>query len=134
MTCPFCDIGDRAVVVESALAFALWDAYPVSPGHVLVVPRRHVASWFDATDEERVALLDLLDEVKAALDAARRPDGYNLGVNLGAAAGQTIPHLHLHVIPRYSGDVEDPTGGVRGVIPGRANYRRRGPAAEERGR
>jgi diadenosine tetraphosphate (Ap4A) HIT family hydrolase len=116
------------LLAKGDLAFALWDAYPVSPGHVLVVPIRHVATWFEATEEEQRELLGLVDEVKVRLDSERRPDGYNIGINVGEAAGQTIMHLHLHVIPRYSGDVEDPTGGVRWVIPAKANYRRRGMA------
>lgn len=108
------------------LAFARRDAFPVSPGHTLIVPRRHVASWFDATPEERSAMLGLLDDVKAALDRDLRPAGYNVGFNLGDAGGQTVMHLHLHVIPRFPGDVDDPRGGVRLVIPERGNYRRPG--------
>ncbi|MEW6490667.1 MAG: HIT domain-containing protein, partial [Thermodesulfobacteriota bacterium] len=121
-------------MAENALAVAFRDGYPVNPGHTLIIPRRHVATWFEATREEQVAVLDLLDEVKARLDAELKPDGYNGGFNAGVAAGQTVPHLHLHLIPRFDGDVDDPTGGVRFVIPARGNYRRGGgflPTARE---
>ena len=109
-------------------AFAIADGFPVSPGHALVIPRRVIASWWEATDAERADMLALVDEVKDRLDAELQPDGYNVGFNSGAAAGQTVGHLHIHVIPRYHGDVADPRGGVRHVIPGRGNYLL--PAAE----
>jgi superfamily II DNA or RNA helicase/diadenosine tetraphosphate (Ap4A) HIT family hydrolase/HKD family nuclease len=103
-------------------AFAVADRFPVSPGHCLVVPRRVIATWWEATPEERADILALVDEVKCQLDAELEPDGYNVGFNAGAAAGQTVGHLHIHVIPRYRGDVPDPRGGVRHVIPGKGNY------------
>jgi diadenosine tetraphosphate (Ap4A) HIT family hydrolase len=113
-------------VASNELAFAIRDKFPVSPGHTLVVPRREVPTWFDATREEHVAILDLIDEVKRQLDAgSARPDGYNVGFNVGKAAGQTVWHLHVHVIPRYLGDMADPRGGVRHVIPGMGNYLKR---------
>jgi diadenosine tetraphosphate (Ap4A) HIT family hydrolase len=124
MPCPFCEPLDRKIVAANDLAIAFRDAYPVSEGHTLVVPRRHVSSWFDTTEQERTAIFALGDEVKTALDNELRPDGYNLGINIGETAGQTVMHLHLHVIPRHDGDVEEPAGGVRHVIPGRGNYRR----------
>lgn len=130
MACPFCNIERSRIVAESPLAVALRDEFPVNPGHTLVVPRLHVASWFDAPPEERKALMALVDTVKAALDNDRHPDGYNIGINVGAAAGQTVMHLHVHVIPRFAGDVDDPTGGVRFVIPSRGNYRRPGHLPE----
>ena len=111
-----------AHVASNALAFAIRDGFPVSPGHTLIVPRRLVATWFDATREEQVAMLELVDLVKAQLDAELHPDGYNIGINAGSAAGQTVMHLHLHLIPRFAGDVPDPRGGVRHVIPDRGNY------------
>lgn len=126
MSCPFCDLGERAIVASNDLALAFRDAYPVGPGHTLIVPRRHVADWWSATASERAALLSLVDEVKAALDAELRPAGYNLGFNDRPAAGQTVMHLHLHLIPRFDGDVPDPTGGVRHVIPGKGKYGRMG--------
>lgn len=119
---PFLDAPASSWVASNALAFAIRDRYPVSPGHTLVVPRRLVSGWFDATAEERAAIFELVSEVKGLLDAELHPDGYNLGVNVGEAAGQTVMHLHVHVIPRFSGDVEDPRGGVRHVMPGKGNY------------
>ena len=122
-TSPFLDRRRDEWVASNALAFAIRDAFPVSPGHTLVVPRRLIAGWFEATAQERQALFDLVDEIKRQLDAGPSPpQGYNIGINVGEAAGQTIAHLHVHVIPRYSGDVPDPRGGVRHVIPGKGNY------------
>lgn len=100
----------------------MWDGFPVSDGHALVVTRRHVPSWFDATEEERAAILRAVDVARAEIEKRASPDGFNLGVNVGTAAGQTVAHIHLHVIPRYAGDVPDPRGGVRHVIPHLANY------------
>ena len=123
--CPFCTLGADAWFHSAPLVRALWDRYPVAPGHALIVPRRHVASWFDATPDERAAMLEATDAVRAIIDQKHSPDGYNLGLNVGAAAGQTVDHLHLHVIPRYAGDVPDPRGGVRNIIPHKAHYPRR---------
>ena len=110
-------------IVSNDLAFAIRDKYPVTLNHTLVVPKRVVATWFDATADERTALIALIDEVWRLLEAGTpRPDGYNIGINVGEAAGQTVRHLHVHVIPRYRGDVPDPRGGVRHVIPGKGNY------------
>ncbi len=123
MTSPFLERPESDWIASNELAFAIEDRYPVSPGHALVVPRRLIATWFEASREERQAIFDLVDEVKRLLDAGTPPpDGYNIGINCGAAAGQTVMHLHVHVIPRYQGDVPDPTGGVRHVIPGKGNY------------
>ncbi|AGP41576.1 HIT domain-containing protein [Sorangium cellulosum] len=122
MTSPFLETPESAWVASNALAFALRDRFPVSPGHTLVVPRRLVPTWFDATADERAAIFELVDTVKRLLDAELHPDGYNVGINAGEAAGQTVMHLHVHVIPRFRGDVDDPRGGVRHVIPGRGNY------------
>lgn len=105
----------------------------MSPGHTLVVTRRHIPDWFSATDEERTAIVHLVEQVKCDLDAASpRPDGYNVGFNAGEAAGQTVMHLHVHVIPRYRGDVPDPRGGIRHVIPSKGNYLAPAPAAPTR--
>jgi diadenosine tetraphosphate (Ap4A) HIT family hydrolase len=110
-------------IASNPLAFAIPDAFPVSRGHSLIVTRRLVATWFEATLEERHAIVELVEEVKAILDRqSPPPDGYNVGFNAGAAAGQTVMHLHVHVIPRYAGDVPDPRGGIRHVIPGLGNY------------
>ena len=120
--CPFCTPDASRVVASTQLAFAIRDAFPVSPGHTLIVPHRHIGSFFDATEEERTALLDLLARTKTVLDQEHSPAGYNIGINDGPAAGQTIPHLHIHLIPRYVGDQPDPRGGVRWIFPDRANY------------
>jgi diadenosine tetraphosphate (Ap4A) HIT family hydrolase len=123
LLCPFCQIDQQRVVASNDLAVAIRDLYPVNPGHTLVIPRRHLADWFDATTEEQQAILALLREVKVEQDRqARPPDGYNVGVNVGSAAGQTVMHLHAHLIPRFDGDVEDPRGGVRWVVPERGRY------------
>jgi len=118
--CPFCRA--RGAVLQNGLAFALFDNAPVTPGHMLLIPRRHVADWFETAPEERRDLLALADEARQWLLRERAPDGFNLGVNVGEAAGQTVFHVHLHLIPRYKGDVANPRGGVRGVIPARQNY------------
>lgn len=109
-------------VAENALVFAIRDAHPVSPGHTLLVPKRAIASWFDATPDEVNALTELVGAVKDQLDKVHRPDGYNVGFNDGAAAGQTVFHAHLHVIPRFDGDVGSPAGGVRHAVIGQGYY------------
>jgi len=118
--CPFCE--PENPIIENDLAYARYDLYPVSPGHMLIITKRHVADFFAATSEERQALHDILEEAKHLLDRDCRPDGYNVGVNCGEAAGQTIMHLHIHLIPRYRGDIDNPRGGVRGVIPDKRMY------------
>jgi diadenosine tetraphosphate (Ap4A) HIT family hydrolase len=120
---PFLDIAQSDWLASNELCFAIADRYPVSPGHALVVPRRLVATWWEATAEEQHALLDLAAEIRELLEDHHRPDGWNLGVNVGEAGGQTVPHLHLHLIPRYIGDVAEPRGGIRNVIPGRGVWR-----------
>ena len=116
--CPFCGPPEETLAAN-ALAIAFPDRYPVSPGHTLVIPRRHVATYFDCTADEKRALWELVDVVHAIL-ADRAPDGFNVGINTtGAAAGQTVFHAHIHVIPRFVGDHPDPRGGVRAVMPGR---------------
>jgi diadenosine tetraphosphate (Ap4A) HIT family hydrolase len=118
----FLDLDPSDWVGSNELAFAIRDSFPVSPGHTLVVPRRLINEWWEATPTERLAIFELVDDIKRRLDAEYAPDGYNVGFNAGAAAGQTVGHLHLHVIPRFDGDVPDPRGGVRHVIPERGNY------------
>lgn len=123
----FLAIPEAEHVAANEFAFAWPDQFPVTPGHTLVVTRRPIATWFEARPEEQRAIFDLVTVVKRNLDARDpRPDGYNVGFNAGPAAGQTVPHLHVHVIPRYRGDVADPRGGVRHVIPTRGNYLRGG--------
>jgi diadenosine tetraphosphate (Ap4A) HIT family hydrolase len=119
---PFLDVPASDHLAENDLAFAIPDGFPVSPGHTLVVPKRLIATWFDATAEEKAALFELVDIVKRELEERFHPDGFNVGFNAGEAAGQTVPHLHVHVIPRYHGDVPDPRGGVRWVMPTKAAY------------
>lgn len=109
-------------LAENRSAFAILDAFPVTEGHALVIPRRLISTWWEASPDERADLIALVDEVKALLDERHSPDGYNMGFNAGTAAGQTVDHLHLHVIPRRDGDVADPRGGIRHVIPGKGNY------------
>lgn len=121
-SCPFCTLPSSRIVGANDHGFWIRDGYPVSSGHSLVIPKRHMASFFETTEAERHALLALLDEAKLAAAADFNPDGFNIGINDGAAAGQTVPHLHIHLIPRYSGDLEDPRGGVRWVIPEKADY------------
>ena len=120
--CPFCQIVPARIVRENALAFVIRDRFPVSPGHTLIIPRRHVGSFFDISDAERASMHYLLTEAQRDLDAEFHPDGYNLGINDGPAAGQTVPHLHLHLIPRFRGDCTDPRGGVRWIFPDKADY------------
>jgi diadenosine tetraphosphate (Ap4A) HIT family hydrolase len=121
-TCPFCTLPAARVLFRDDAAVAVRDAFPVTRGHTLIIPLRHVASFFDTTARERDAMLRLLDLVKTTLHEEFEPAGYNIGINDGAAAGQTIGHLHVHLIPRYAGDRPDPRGGVRWVIPDRADY------------
>jgi len=112
------------VSVQNELAYSARDSYPTSPGHTLVIPRRHVASFFDLTPEEVAACMALVKREKKRIDEEFNPDGYNIGVNVGPAAGQSVFHVHIHIIPRYKGDVENPQGGVRHVIPKNAHYTR----------
>ena len=121
--CLFCT-DPRGVSIQHELAFSARDTYPTSLGHTLVIPRRHVASFFDLTPEEVAACMGLIKEEKKLIDKEFNPDGYNIGVNVGEAAGQSILHVHIHIIPRYKGDVENPQGGVRHVIPKKAHYTR----------
>lgn len=122
MSCPFCTLPADRILLADDHALVIRDGYPVSPGHTLVIPRRHIGSWFDTDSAERGSLMRLVDQAKAQLDREFAPAGYNLGINDGAAAGQTVPHLHIHLIPRYEGDREDPRGGVRWVMPEKADY------------
>jgi len=120
--CPFCQIEAHRIVAETPLTLTLRDGFPVSPGHTLIIPKRHFADLFDATDAESAEIWQALRRAAAELTRERAPDGFNIGVNLGAAAGQTVMHLHWHLIPRYRGDQPDPRGGIRRIFPGRADY------------
>jgi diadenosine tetraphosphate (Ap4A) HIT family hydrolase len=120
--CPFCDVDPDSVWIETEVAVAIKDVFPVTEGHTLVVPRRHVHSIYDLNNSEQAELWDLVARVRDSLNEQERPDGFTVGVNDGTAAGQTVEHAHVHVIPRRRGDVEDPRGGVRWVIPDKACY------------
>ena len=122
-TCPLCaSVTNSPLLASNQHAVAFFDAFPVSPGHALVVTRRHVADLFDVSPDEYAALWALLPDLKAAVERDHAPAGYNVGVNVREAGGQTVPHVHVHLIPRYEGDVPDPRGGVRWVLPARAAY------------
>lgn len=120
--CPFCQIPDERIINRSHSYIVIRDGYPVTPGHTLIVPHRHISSFFDLNSVERKSLFDMLDTVKGQLDDEYHPDSYNIGINDGPEAGQTVPHLHIHVIPRYKGDMEDPRGGIRWLFPDKAKY------------
>lgn len=121
--CPFCELSKNVeVICETELCLAFFDSFPVSPGHALIIPKRHIASYFDLTDEEREEMSKVMLHVKQILDERFHPDGYNIGININQAAGQSVFHCHIHLIPRYKGDVENPKGGVRGVIPSKQSY------------
>lgn len=122
-TCPFCRLSRRVeIICETATCVAFYDGYPVSPGHALIIPKRHVANYFDLTNHEREAMNVVLQYVKQKVDERFHPDGYNVGININEAAGQSVFHCHMHLIPRYKGDVPNPKGGVRGVIPSKQKY------------
>jgi diadenosine tetraphosphate (Ap4A) HIT family hydrolase len=120
--CPFCTLPATRVVEENRFATLILDGFPISPGHCLIIPKRHVGSIFEVTEAEHADLFALLNRAKELTEQRHKPDGYNIGINDGAAAGQTVPHLHIHLIPRYAGDLPDPRGGVRWVIPNKADY------------
>ncbi len=120
--CPFCSLPTDRIISESDYTLTIRDGFPVSKGHTLIIPKRHVRSFFELKAIEKAAVLQALDEAKEALDREFSPDGYNIGINDGEAAGQTVMHLHVHLIPRYKGDTKDPRGGIRYVFPGKAKY------------
>lgn len=132
-TCPFCNPDHTKVVIANDHAIVLYDDFPVTPGHSLIFPKRHMASFFDATRDEQAAMFDLVAEMRQLLQNTPQPpfnnggsltlpDGFNIGINDGAAAGQTVMHMHIHLIPRYAGDTSDPRGGVRWIMPEKAPY------------
>ena len=123
LDCPFCNLEvDRELILESATAFAMFDKFPVNNGHVLIIPKRHCSNYFELTFKEQSACWFMLNRVKAIIQKQFNPDGFNVGININEAAGQTVPHVHIHLIPRYAGDVAEPRGGVRGVIPDKKGY------------
>jgi diadenosine tetraphosphate (Ap4A) HIT family hydrolase len=119
--CVFCS-PQKNIINETALAYSIFDEFPVSKGHALIIPKRHVSNYFDMTMEEHIATNLILNRLKEIIDNQYKPDGYNLGVNVGKMSGQTINHVHVHLIPRYKGDIKNPIGGVRNVIPSKGNY------------
>jgi diadenosine tetraphosphate (Ap4A) HIT family hydrolase len=121
-TCPFCCPADDRIVRALDAVLVLRDGFPISPGHTLIVPRRHVGSFFALEAAEQAAMLEALNWAMGELERSHHPDAFNIGLNDGPAAGQTVPHCHLHLIPRYAGDVADPRGGVRWIIAGKAKY------------
>ena len=116
---PFCD---KPRLLENEIGFVIFDGFPVSEGHCLIVPKRVYSNYFDSTPDEMTGLHQLVVDTKLFLDQKFKPDGYNIGINCGEHSGQTIPHVHIHLIPRYEGDMENPRGGVRGVIPSKQKY------------
>jgi diadenosine tetraphosphate (Ap4A) HIT family hydrolase len=119
--CPFCKL-EREKILETEISFAIYDGFPVNKGHALIIPKRHTPNYFDLSSEEQKDCFELLNRVKGIVQEEHNPAGFNVGININEAAGQTVPHVHIHLIPRYEGDVEEPRGGVRGVVPGRRSY------------
>ena len=123
MGCKFCEIiKNKQFLIENDLAVAFYDSYPVSDGHALIIPKRHVETYFDLSEEEIKAMLSLSKEMKKIIDDKYHPDGYNVGFNVDEAGGQTVFHAHMHIIPRYKGDIENPRGGIRKIIKMKTNY------------
>jgi len=120
--CPFCKPPDFNSILENKYFLIINDAHPISPGHLLIITKRHVESFFETTEEEKTALLKGIEQAKVLIEKKLSPDGYNIGINDGEAAGQTINHLHIHLIPRYDGDSKDPRGGIRWIFPDKAPY------------
>lgn len=123
--CPFCSLSTEQLWIETEHVLAVPDAFPVTDGHTLVIPRKHVATFYELPPVEQKAVWDLVAEVRRQLLVRFEPDGFNIGLNDGIAAGQSVMHAHVHVIPRRSGDVPDPRGGIRWVVPNKASYWRR---------
>ena len=121
MNCPFCQ-ADHSILAQTTLSFACLDNFPVSKGHALVIPKRHVPTIWELWDHEYADVFALVKQVKDLLQKKFDPQGINVGVNCGEVAGQTIFHAHVHIIPRYHGDVPNPRGGVRNIIPGKGDY------------
>ena len=122
LKCPFCNLDPERIAFEWSSGWGIWDGFPVSPGHALIIPKRHAATWDDLTDEEKAGAWSAVDRAILEIRKKHTPDGFNVGFNFGRASGQTVFHFHLHVIPRYAGDLADPRGGVRNVIPAKGNY------------
>lgn len=123
--CLFCKWKNEKekIILENQVSFAVFDEFAVSKGHIIFMTKRHVKDFFETTREERIAIFELIDEAKKMIDKKYNPSGYNIGMNCGVSAGQSVMHIHVHLIPRYDGDVENPRGGVRGVIPNKKTIR-----------
>src|SRR5690554_6108613 len=123
LTCPFCNPeSTKELLLESATAYAIYDQFPVNEGHALIIPKRHCSDYFSLSFKEQSACWFILNKTKEIISEKFNPDGFNVGININETAGQTIPHVHIHLIPRYKDDVENPEGGVRGVIPEKQIY------------
>ncbi len=122
MSCIFCNIEKDRIVLQNDTAYAIFDLFPVSKGHLLIIPKKHIKDYFESNEQDREGLWALVEDCKKFLEVKYSPDGYNIGINCGEAAGQTVMHLHIHLIPRYKGDIHNPRGGVRGVIPDKRIY------------
>ena len=120
--CVFCTLPEKRIINDTGIWLVIRDGYAISPGHTLIIPKRHVSSLFELNEDEFSALHPLLNNTKKKLDKEFSPKAYNIGINDGPAAGQTVPHLHIHLIPRYEGDMPDPRGGVRWIFPDKADY------------
>ncbi len=125
MECLFCEIikgRKKQIISENSGFYSIYDENPVSEGHAIVMPKRHFASVLEITNEELIDMHQCIKETIAIIQKRYNPDGYNIGINDGESAGQTIFHLHVHVMPRRTGDVENPVGGVRNIFPGKGDY------------
>ena len=121
--CPFCNPdSERELLLESATAYGMFDKFPVSNGHTLIITKKHCSNYFELSFKEQSACWFMLNKAKEILTKEFKPDGFNIGININDSAGQTVPHVHIHIIPRYKDDVEEPRGGVRGVIPEKKSY------------
>jgi diadenosine tetraphosphate (Ap4A) HIT family hydrolase len=131
ITCTYCSLSQARIFDETALSIAFKDVFPVSPGHTLIIPKRHVESYFDLTNQEREDMNALMIRVKAKLKEELQPQGFNIGINEGFAAGQTVSHINMHLIPRFKGDVAEPRGGIRWIFPDKAAFWNQKPAQPE---
>jgi diadenosine tetraphosphate (Ap4A) HIT family hydrolase len=122
LTSPFTQTPKTQWIAKNRSAYAIWDNHPVNPGHALIITRREISNWWQTTAREQTDISELINIVRSKILELHNPEGFNVGFNAGQAAGQTVNHLHIHIIPRYSGDVADPRGGMRNVIPSRGNY------------
>ncbi|MDP5115744.1 MAG: HIT family protein [Burkholderiaceae bacterium] len=126
--CTYCNLSESRIIDQSPLTLVFRDVFPVSPGHTLIIPRRHVESYFDLTDQEREDMTFMMMRAKNALKTELSPQAFNIGINEGFAAGQTVAHINMHLIPRFKGDVTEPRGGIRWIFPDKAVFWEKKPA------